>query len=108
MTTEALEWIAALSCNGELRDYEKPEPSLPRNGRGDLGMKEEWAAAIRGGAPAMSNFNYAGLLTESILLGNIAMRVDKTLKWDGPRLRFTNSREANQYIHKVYRDGWKL
>ena len=88
--------------------FEKPQPSLPRNGRGDKGMKEEWVEAIKGGHPAMSNFNYAGLLTETILLGNIAMRSNKKLLWDGPNLRFTNSEAANQYIHKVYRDGWDL
>ncbi len=92
----------------EFDGFQKPDPTLPRNGRGDRGMKEEWFEAMKGGRPAMSNFNYAGLLTETILLGNIAMRVDKKLRWDGPRLRFTNSREANQYIHKTYRDGWKL
>ena len=88
--------------------FEKPSPSLPRNGRGDKGMKEEWVEAIKGGRPAVSNFNYAGLLTETILLGNIAMRSDKKLLWDGPNLRFTNSSAANQYIHKTYRDGWTL
>lgn len=89
--------------------YEKPKPSLPRNGRGDRGMKEEWVEAIRGGRPAMSNFNYAGLLTETILLGNIAIRSNnKKLLWDGPNLRFANSPAANQYLHKTYRDGWEL
>ena len=88
--------------------YEKPAPSLARNGRGDKGMKEEWVEAIKGGKPAMSNFNYAGLLTETILLGNIAMRSDKKLLWDGPNLKFTNSSSANQFIHKTYRDGWEL
>ena len=91
------------------QDYEKPKPSLPRNGRGDRGMKEEWVEAIRGGRPAMSNFNYAGLLTETILLGNIAIRSNnKKLLWDGPNLRFVNSPAANQYLHKTYRDGWEL
>ena len=71
-------------------------------------MKEEWVEAIKGGKPAMSNFNYAGLLTETILLGNIAMRSDKKLLWDGPNLKFTNSSAANQFIHKTYRDGWEL
>ncbi len=92
----------------DFEGYEKPAASLPRNGRGDKGMKEEWVEAIKGGRPAMSNFNYAGLLTETILLGNIAMRSNKKLLWDGPKLRFTNSDAANQHLHKVYRDGWEL
>ena len=92
----------------QFEGYEKPAPSLQRNGRGDQGMKEEWVEAIKGGRPAMSNCNYAGLLTETLLLGNIAMRSNKKLLWDGPNLRFTNSDAANQFIHKTYRDGWEL
>jgi hypothetical protein len=46
-----------------------------------------------------------------MLLGNVAMKVkDKNtiLKWDGPNMRFTNLEEANQYLHKEYREGWTL
>ena len=60
----------------DFKDFEKPEAWLPRNGRGDLGMKQEWAEAIRG-ASWRCQTNYAGLLTETILLGNVAMRVQE-------------------------------
>jgi hypothetical protein len=88
--------------------FKAPEPTLARNGGGDDGMKKEWVAAIRGGAPAMSNFDYAGMLTETILLGNVAVRVGnkKVLEWDGPNLKFTNAPEADQYIKTEYRKGW--
>ena len=43
--------------------FKPPEPKLPRNGKEDLGMKIEWVEAIKGGPPALSNFNYAGMLT---------------------------------------------
>jgi hypothetical protein len=56
----------------------------------------------------MSNFDYAGLLTETILLGNVAMRVGKKLEWDGPNLRATNCPEAAPYIKTEYRRGWSL
>ena len=58
-----------------------PEPTLPRNGRGDNGMKEELVKAIRQNDPtiAMSNFDYAGNMTEAILLGNVAMRAGGNL-----------------------------
>src|SRR5262249_35982739 len=61
----------------QFKDYKAPEKTLPRNGRHDLGMKEEWVRAIMANKPeiALSNFDYAGLLTETILLGNVAMRV---------------------------------
>jgi predicted dehydrogenase len=88
-------------------DYKKPEPTLPRNGGGDDGMKKEWAAAIRGGPPALSNFGYAGMLTETILLGNVAIRLkDKKLDWDGESLKFTNETDANKYLKTEYRTNW--
>lgn len=88
-------------------NYKAPKPWLPRNGRGDLGMKEEWAAAIKGGPAAMSNFEYAGLLTESILLGNVAVRFGgQRLEWNGPTMKFTNHEAANKHLHTQYRYGW--
>jgi predicted dehydrogenase len=89
-------------------DFASVPQGLPRNGRGDLGMKQEWVAAIRGGPPALSNFGYAALLTETILLGNVALRAGKRLEWDGPNLKFSNAPEANRYLHRAYRDGWTL
>lgn len=85
--------------------------TLPRNGRGDQGMKEEWVRAIKEGKPeiALSNFNYAGMLTEAILLGNVAMRAGgNKLEWDGPGMRFLNAPEANAFLHYEYRKGWSL
>jgi hypothetical protein len=57
---------------------------------------------------AMSNFNYAGMLTETILLGNVAMRAGKKLDWDGPNMKFTNNSDANKFLHFDYRKGWTL
>jgi predicted dehydrogenase len=89
-------------------DYKGPRETLPRNGGGDDGMKIEWLAACKGGPAALSNFNYAGLLTETILLGNVAMRVGKKLEWDGPNMKATNCAEADQYIKPEFRKGWDL
>jgi hypothetical protein len=52
--------------------------------------------------------NHSGLLTETPLLGNIAMRTGKVLDWDGPNLKITNDEAANRYLHRDYRDGWTL
>jgi predicted dehydrogenase len=94
----------------EFEGYKKPERALPRNGRGDRGQKEEWARAIKEGKPqiALSNFDYAALLTETILLGNVAMRAGKKLEWDGPNLKFTNAPDANKLLRTEYRSGWAL
>ncbi len=46
---------------------------MASNNGGDQGMKDEWGKAMRGGPKAYSNFDYAAMLTETILLGNVAM-----------------------------------
>jgi hypothetical protein len=59
----------------------------------------------------MSNFEYAAKLTETMLLGNIALRLankNVTLKYDGQKMSFTNVPEANQYLSREYRAGWSL
>ncbi|HLJ94228.1 MAG TPA: Gfo/Idh/MocA family oxidoreductase [Gemmataceae bacterium] len=92
----------------EFAGYKGPPETLPRNGKDDPGQKAEWVAAIKGGPPALSNFNYAALLTETILLGNVAMRVGKKLEWDGPSMRVKNAPEAEKYIKPEFRQGWTL
>jgi predicted dehydrogenase len=88
-------------------EYKRPEKTIPRS----PGIHQEWAAACKGEGETTSHFEYAGKLTEMMLLGNIAMKVkDKNsiLQWDGPNMRFTNLEEANQYLTKEYREGWSL
>jgi len=92
----------------EFVDYKPPSPTLPRNGGGDPGMKREWIEGIKGGPKPYSNFDVAGLLTEFILLGNVAIRTGKKLEWDGAACRVTNCPEAEQYVRKEYRAGWEL
>jgi predicted dehydrogenase len=82
--------------------YQKPPKTIPRS----PGHYEEWIRAAKGGEPAMSSFDYAALLTETILLGNIALRVGKKVEWDGPKMRSTNCPEANNYVRREYRKGW--
>jgi predicted dehydrogenase len=101
------------------KDFEgvkKPERTIPRRDAqkyGDIDdyMKAEWVQAIRENNPALaySNFDAAALLTETILLGNVAMRArGAKLEWDGPNLRFTNAPQANQFLTKEYRKGWEI
>ena len=94
----------------QFTNFQKPPQSLPRNGKGDQGHKAEWIAAIKGGPPAMSNFNYSGKLTEFILLGNVAIRAgaQHPLEYDGEGLKITNWPEANQFLRREYRKGYEL
>jgi predicted dehydrogenase len=100
----------AMLPDEKFEHYEKPSPSLPRNGGGDLGMKKEWVAAIKGGPPAMSNFNYSARLSEFILLGNVAIRAgaQHPLEWDGEAMKVTNWPEANSFLKREYRKGYEL
>ena len=75
----------------------------------------EWIKACKGGKVAGSNFDWAGPLAESVLLGNVALRVqlreDLTLNkllWDTAALKFTNLEEANKFVRRDYRAGWSL
>ena len=90
-----------------MQDYKRPEKTIPRS----PGITEEWIAAIKAGKKSTTDFEYSGLLTEVMLLGNLALRMKdaKTvLKWDGEKMQVTNLPEANSYIHKEYRQGWLL
>jgi len=74
------------------------------------GHFEEWIRAIRGGPAARSNFpDYAGPLTETILLGNLAVWSDgKKIEWDAKNLRATNAPEVAKIIRSDYRPGYIL
>jgi predicted dehydrogenase len=84
--------------------YKKPEQSLPRS----PGHFKEFADACRGGAPAMSNFDYAGRLTETVVLGNLSLFVDKKVMWDAKNLKATNAPELAKVIKRDYREGWEV
>jgi predicted dehydrogenase len=91
-----------------MQEYKRPEKTIPRS----PGIHEEWVAAIKAGKKSTTDFaEYAGPLTEVMLLGNAALRVQaqKTvLEWDPVKMEFPNLPEANKYIHADYRPGWSL
>ena len=96
-----------------LKSGAKPvDPSFPQS----PGHFQEWVAAIRGGPQAMSNFpDYAGPLTETILLGNLAVwaadsaeTAGKKIEWDPVKLVATNAPEVEAVIRPTIRDGWKV
>ncbi len=76
--------------------------TLPRRG----GTWAEWMEACKGGEPAGCHFEWAGLLTESVLLGNIAIRAGKRLEWNAEERRFANSDFANQLVEEKCHNGW--
>jgi len=78
------------------------------------GHFQEWVRAIKGGEPAMSNFpDYSGGLTETILLGNLAVWVaDKgkgeKVDWDAKNLKSTNIAGLEAIVKPTYRAGYTL
>ncbi len=96
----------------------------------EFGHQRKWIDAIVAGFDSpeykalTSSFDYAGPLTETVLMGNIAIRsyllrkkqlggrmdyyARKKLLWDGDAMKITNLEAANQFVTREYRSGWKL
>ncbi len=94
-----------------MKEYGKPPQRIERS----PGHHKEWLIACKGGPAARASFDWAGPLTEVVLYGNIALRMERQLyekglklHCDGPNMRITNLPEANRYIRDEYRDGWTL
>ena len=86
------------------REYKRPAKTLPRV----EGHHADWLQACKGGKPASSNFEYGARLCEFVMLGNVALRAKKLIRWDGPNMKVTNAPEADQYLRSTYRAGWEL
>ncbi|KAA5542655.1 Gfo/Idh/MocA family oxidoreductase [Roseiconus nitratireducens] len=88
----------------KFQGYEPPPATIPRS----IGHHREWIQACKEGGETTCNFDYSGALTESVLLGNVAFRAGKPLRWDAKQLRATNCPEADALIRKQYRSGWEV
>jgi predicted dehydrogenase len=90
----------------QFKDYKKPEKTLPRS----PGHFTEWVDAIKSNDPskAMSNFDYAGRLTETVLLGVVALKAGGKIEWDHSAMRVKNNSDADQYIRRDYRKGFSI
>jgi len=86
---------------------ETPEPPkiLPR----PKGIFVDFLDAVRAGKTETAvSFDYGTRLTEFAILGNLAMHAgpEKTVMWDGPRMKVTNLRNLNAWVKRKYRRGW--
>jgi predicted dehydrogenase len=87
------------------REYKRPAPTLPRS----IGHHKEFIAACKTGSPTRSNFDFAGPLTEAVLLGTVSVRLGgEKLEWDAANCRVKDNEEANALLHYKYREGWSL
>lgn len=67
-----------------------------------------WIRAIRGEEKISSPFADAVPLNETMILGVVALRAGQPIEYDGASGRITNVADANRYLDREYREGWKL
>ncbi len=84
--------------------FQRPPQVFPRGAN----HHHEWIAACKGGPKALSNFDYAGWLTEANHLGNVAYRTGRKLQWDAAAMRDWSAPEADKFITREYKNGWRL
>ena len=92
----------------EFKDFDIEKDGPPQTISRSPGHHQEWSDAIRGGPPAMANFDYAAELTETMLLGNLALRAGHRVEWDAARMRPTNCEDAIALVHREYRKEFAL
>jgi predicted dehydrogenase len=105
-------------------------PEVEPNDEPEYGHQRKWVEACKAGFDSAghkgltSSFDYAGPMTETVLMGNLAIRsyllrkensegkqeffARKKLLWDGENTRITNLEEANQFVGRTYRKGWEV
>ena len=105
-------------------------PETEKMSEPEYGHQRKWVDACKAGFNSKehqdltSSFDYAGPMTETVLMGNLAIRsymlrkenskgnldffARKKLLWDGENMKITNLEEANQFVTREYREGWKI
>tara|TARA_B100000963_G_scaffold52677_2_gene40739 strand:- start:9813 stop:11261 length:1449 start_codon:yes stop_codon:yes gene_type:complete len=105
-------------------------PETEKMDEPEYGHQRKWVDACKAGFNSSehkeltSSFDYAGPMTETVLMGNLAIRsymlrkenskgnleffARKKLLWDGEGMKITNLDEANQFVTRNYRDGWTV
>ena len=95
----------------KMEEFTKVPKKLPRlpgaEKDNDAAQHLEWIAACKGEGKALASLDYAGPMTEAVLLGNVALRAGKRIEWDPKKLTVTNVPDANQFIRRDYRKGWE-
>ena len=101
-------WSGAprLLPESKMRDLARPPKTIPRS----IGHRAEWIQACKQRKPAdaKAGFDYSGPFTEALLVGNLAVRLQKRIEWDRAAMKATNAPEADTLIHKAYRDGFGI
>jgi hypothetical protein len=87
-----------------MRDFKAPPKILPR----PIEELDQFIRACRGGPVSDASFENAYPFAETILLGTIALRVNRKLRWNSEKMEFANSKEANDLKTRQNRAGWEV
>lgn len=71
------------------------------------GIHHDWVDAIKNGKKSCSDFSISGPLTESVLLGTLAIRTGKTVKWNAKKMKISDNPEAAKLVKLEARTGWR-
>ncbi len=94
-----------LILQAKMEAYKPPPQTLPRS----PGNEREWLDACKGGkVKPGGNFEFSGMVTETLLLGNVAARAGQKLNWDRSNLKVLNSEAAQKFVSPERRKGWEL
>lgn len=81
----------------------------PHEARKPIGdFQQQWFNACKGDLKTDCDFDYAGRMIETLMLGLVAHRADDELEYDAASGRITNNDAANAFLEKSYREGWVL
>jgi hypothetical protein len=70
--------------------------------------EKTWIDAFKNGRQSPGSFLLAGPVTETILLGAVALRAGTKIKYNSREMKITNNEEANKYLYREYRKGWEM
>jgi hypothetical protein len=83
-------------------------PQMGPEGTSHMGS---WTNACKGveGANPLASFDYSGPLTETMLLGNVALRAGRPIEWDSESFTVKNDPEAQALVEgPEAREGWQV
>jgi predicted dehydrogenase len=83
------------------KDFKPPTKTIAAS----VGHHKEWTEACKTGGATSCNFDYAGLLATTVLLGNVAYRAKRTISWDGIS---TGNSASDVFLSREFRKGWEL
>jgi hypothetical protein len=90
----------------KMKEFQLPPKTIPRS----IGHRAEWIQACKDCKPedAKAGFEYSGKFTEGLLVGNLALRLQKRIEWDSAAMKAKNAPEADPLIRKAYRKGFGI